>query len=193
MGFTVAAQDRCARRARAPDTLTLGSAGLRLNRVFKFFRCLRSVSKLNRPLIYLFLLLQDSALEFAAVFLSQRVLGRSTSVSWRGLPDCKRRCISHQVQFCNAVSCLHRFAKLEASNTPLSVAAAAAVVVGRQLQHRRDQRGQCSQRCDHRRRDQRSWSKPKSRRRQRRPSLARPPSNSPSAAPSVRSAPWIEW
>ena len=177
MGFTVAAQDRRARRARAPDGHTLGSAGLRLNRVFKFFRCLRSVSKLNRPLIYLFLLLQDSALEFAAVFLSQRVLGRSTSVSWRALPDCKRRCISHQVQFCNAVSCLHRFAKLEASNTPLSVAAAAAV--GQSLQQR------------DRRSEPRSSSAPKSRL-QRRPRLA-PPSNSPSAAPSVRSAPWIEW
>ena len=107
-----------------------------------------------------------------------RVLGRSTSVSWRGLPDCKRRCISHQVQFCNAVSCLHRFAKLEACNPPASVAAAA---VGReQSLQQRDRRS-----------EPRSSSAPKSRL-QLRPRLA-PPYSSPSAAPSVRSAPWIEW
>ena len=85
--------------------------------------------------------------------------------------DSQQKCID----FCKYASYLP--AKLEAGAcSPLS---APAAVVGRSLQQR------------DRRSEPRSSSAPKSRL-QRRPRLA-PPSNSPSAAPSVRSAPWIEW
>ena len=180
MGFTVAAQDRCARRARAPDGHThYGLRGFAFKSGFKIFLVsqirLKAESASHIPFFYCYKTPRSSLQPCPCPQHERRsrVLGRSTSVSWRGLPDCKRRCISHQVQFCNAVSCLHRFAKLEASNTPLSVAAAAAVV-GQSLQQR------------DRRSEPRSSSAPKSRL-QLRPRLA-PPSNSRSAAPSVRSA-----
>ena len=179
---TAAAQDRRARRARAPDGHTLGLFGLRgfaFKSGFKIFLVsqirLKAESASHIPFFYCYKTPRSSLQPCPSCTKHERrsrVLGRSTSVSWRGLPDCKRRCISHQVQFCNAVSCLHRFAKLEASNTPLSVAA--AVVVRQSLQQR------------DRRSEPRSSSAPKSRL-QRRPRLA-PPSNSPSAAPSVRFA-----
>ena len=146
-----------ATRSRAGRTLrTLWAPRVRLNRVFKFFSVsqirLKAESASHIPFFYCYKTPRSSLQPCPCPQHERRsrVLGRSTSVSWRGLPDCKRRCISHQVQFCNAVSCLHRFAKLEACNPPASVAAAAVV----QLQHR-DQRGQCSQQRDHRRRDQR--------------------------------------
>ena len=171
------ARDALARRTHTH----LGSAGLRLIGFLNFFVSQIRLKAESASHIPFFIATRLRARVCSRVRVRTSVAAVSLAVAracWRGLPDCKRRCISHQVQFCNAVSCLHRFAKLEASNTPLSVAAAAAVV--EQSLQQRDRRS-----------EPRSSSAPKSRL-QLRPRLA-PPSNSPSAAPSVRSAPWIEW